>query len=202
MSKIGIMGGTFNPIHKGHLTLAQSSYEQFHLDRILVIPNKLPTYKDTDELLDSRHRSRMVKLAIAPFPYMDFSDMELKRAGATYTADTLLELRRRYPDDTFYFILGGDSLLHLQEWRRYKDILTLAVILCAGRGDADTACLEQVKAELLRQVPEARIYFLDTPDMDISSTALRDSLYTDAAMRQWIPEDVYQYIINHRLYAL
>lgn len=200
MSRIGIMGGTFNPIHQGHIMLAQKSHEQFQLDKILVIPNKLPTYKDTDELLDSDYRSKMVQLAIRDFPYMEFSDMELRRTGATYTVDTLETLKKSCPEDEFFFILGGDSLVHLHEWRSYQKILTLSAILCAKREDADLPDLYAARESLLVQVPEARIYFLETPMVNISSTEIREHLYSDCSIAQWLPNTVYDFIIQNHLY--
>lgn len=201
MSRIGIMGGTFNPIHQGHLMLAQKAYEQFNLDKVLVIPNKLPAYKEQDELLDSRQRSRMVQLAIDDFPYMEFSDLELTRSGATYTIDTLQELKQKYPNDKLYFILGGDSLMDLHKWRAYQDILTLAVILCARRNDADIPELEQAKKRLLHTVPTAEIYIMDTPMMDISSTEIRDHLQAGDQEPRWVPEAVLTFIQEHHLYT-
>lgn len=200
MSRIGIMGGTFNPIHQGHLMLAQKAYEQFGLDKILVIPNKLPAYKDRDELLDSRQRSRMVQLAIADYPYMEFSDMELTRSGPTYTIDTLQTLKQEYPEDNFYFILGGDSLTDLHKWRAYQEILTLAIILCARRNDADVPELERIKQRLEAEVTEAQIYIMDTPMMNISSTEIREQLQSGKKSPQGIPEAVLSFIQEHELY--
>lgn len=200
MSRIGIMGGTFNPIHQGHLMLAQKAYEQFGLDKVLVIPNKLPAYKDRDELLDSKQRSRMVQLAIADYPYMEFSDLELTRSGPTYTIDTLQSLKQEYPEDDFYFILGGDSLTDFHKWRAYKEILTLAVILCARRNDADVPELEQIKLRLEAEVAEAQIYIMDTPMMNISSTEIREQLQSGEKAPQGIPEAVLAYIYEYDLY--
>ena len=200
MSRIGIMGGTFNPIHQGHLMLAQKAYEQFELDKVLVIPNKLPAYKDQDELLDSKQRSRMVQLAIADYPYMEFSDLELTRSGPTYTIDTLQSLKQEYPEDDFYFILGGDSLTDLHKWRAYKEILTLTVILCARRNDADVPELEQIKLRLEAEVAEAQIYIMDTPMMNISSTEIREQLQSGEKAPQGIPEAVLMFIQEYDLY--
>lgn len=200
MSKIGILGGTFNPIHLGHIMLAKVAYQQFQLDKVLVIPNNLPAYKDTDDLLNSSHRSRMVQIAIKKYPYMEFSDMELERKGATYTIDTLRELSRQYPDNQFYFIMGGDSLVHLREWREYPEILKLAVILCAGRDEADITTLDAIKNDLLQEIPGADIRFLDIPLMDISSTDIREHIQEKDIISQWLPYEVYQYIKEHELY--
>lgn len=201
MKKIGIMGGTFNPIHNGHLMLAERSYQQYALDQVLVIPNKLPDYKDTDELLDARQRSEMVKLAIQPYSYMQYSDMELRRQGITHTVDTLMELNRQYPDDQFYFILGADSLVHFEEWYQYREILKLAVILCAGRDGLECEKLDPIRENLLSQVPEARIAYLDTPMMDISSTDIRERIAQKEQVMNWIPKPVYQYIMENHLYT-
>lgn len=201
MGRIGILGGTFNPIHRGHLMLAQAAYEQFELDRILVIPNKLPVYKDRDELLDSKQRSEMVRLAIAPYSYMEFSDMELKRKGATYTIDTLRILKEQYPKNQFAFIMGGDSLLYFHKWREYKEILNLTEILCAKRDEADLPALEEARQKLMEDMPLARIFFMDTPMIPISSTEIREHLYTDTEMRKWLPEGVWDFIQEHHLYS-
>lgn len=200
MSRIGIMGGTFNPIHQGHLMLAQKAYEQFGLDKVLVIPNKLPVYKEQEELLDFRQRSRMVQLAIAGYPYMEFSDMELNRSGPTYTIDTLQSLKLEYPEDDFYFILGGDSLADFHKWRAYKEILALAVILCARRNDADIPELEQIKERLEGTVANARIFIMDTPMMNLSSTAIREQLQSGEQAPQGLPDAVLAFIQEHGLY--
>lgn len=202
MERIGIMGGTFNPIHKGHIRLAQAAYEQYGLTKVLVIPNKLPAYKDCDELLSTSQRSDMVRLAIQPYAYMEFCDMELNRSGATYTIDTMQILHQNYPDTEFYFILGGDSLVHFQEWRKYQDILRLTTILCARRDDSGFSELEQARAELIQQIPEAKILYLDTPLFDISSTQIREELKDDPTLSRWLPEAVYHYIKEHHLYDL
>lgn len=201
MSRIGIMGGTFNPIHQGHLMLAQKAYQQYNLDKVLVIPNKLPAYKEQDELLDSQQRSRMVQLAIADFPYMEFSDLELTRSGPTYTIDTLQELKQQYPMDQLYFILGGDSLVDLHKWRAYQEILTLAVILCARRNNVDGAELERARERLLHTIPTAEIHIMDTPMMDISSTEIRDLLQAGDRTPKGIPEAVLRFIQEHHLYT-
>lgn len=200
MSRIGIMGGTFNPIHQGHIILAQQSYQQFGLDKVLVIPNKLPAYKDTDELLDSKQRSDMVRLAIEPYPYMEFLGLELERKGPTYTIDTLRELKQASPQDTFFFIMGGDSLVSLHKWRSYEAILQLAVILCAKREDAGRKELEDARDRLILRVPEAEIHFLDTELMDISSTKIREEFYTNPELAAWLPVKVREFIQKHHLY--
>lgn len=200
MGRLGIMGGTFNPIHQGHIILAQESYRQFQLDRVLVIPNKLPAYKDTDELLNAKQRSEMVQLAIQPFPYMKFLDIELRRTGATYTIDTLQELRQMYPDEKLFFILGGDSLLTFHEWCSYEEILKIAVILCAVRKDAGAEALQAVREQLYARVPEAEIYFLNTELLDISSTKIREEFYTNPSLADWLPKGVDSFIREHHLY--
>lgn len=201
MQRVGIMGGTFNPIHNGHIMLAREAYEQFHLDSILVMPNKLPAYKDARLLLSSEHRKNMVKLAIQDYPYMIYSDIELERNGNTYTIDTLHELHKKHPENEYYFIMGGDSLVHFHEWRQYENILKEAVLLCARRGDADYETLKQIRSCLLEKHPYARIEFLHTDFIDISSSKLREMIQAKEDISQWIPGAVVTYMENHHLYA-
>ena len=201
VEKIGIMGGTFNPIHNGHLVLAQCAYRQFHLDRILVIPNRLPVYKESSELLAPDLRSEMIRLAIKDYPYMSFSDIELKRSGPTYSIDTIRELHRLHPDAQLYFIIGGDSLVHFREWREYSSLLRECAFLCASRPGADLQVLHTAREELLLEIPEARISFLNVPMMNISSTEIRNAIREHQSTAEWTPAEVRAYIDAHQLYS-
>lgn len=201
VEKIGIMGGTFNPIHNGHLMLAQCAYRQFHLDRILVIPNRLPVYKESKELLAPDLRSEMIRLAIKDYPYMRFSDIELKRSSPTYSIDTIRELHRLYPNARLYFIIGGDSLTHFREWREYSNLLRECAFLCAPRPGADFQTLYAAREKLLQEVPEGQILFLNVAMMDISSTEIRNAIREHQSTAEWIPAEVRTYIDEHQLYS-
>ena len=118
-AKIGILGGTFNPIHIGHLLLAEQAYEEYHLDQILFMPSGVSYFKDCQmSILSGKMRSDMVSLAIQGNSHFAMSDMEIKRSGNTYTCDTMLELRQEYSEDTlFYFIIGADTLYSMKKWK-------------------------------------------------------------------------------------
>src|SRR5690554_331928 len=118
MKKIGILGGTFDPIQNAHLVLAECSYEQFDLDRVWFMPSKNPPHKINKYIESKEHRSNMIKLAIEDNPHFEFSDFELMRQGLTYTTDTLLMLNQEYTDVKFYFIIGEDSLFDLENWKK------------------------------------------------------------------------------------
>lgn len=199
--KLGILGGTFNPIHNGHLKLAQCAYEQFHLDQILVIPNHMPIYKNRGELLTADYRREMIQLAITDYPYMTFSDIEIKRNGPTYSIDTIRELHQLYPDAELYFIIGGDSLVHFQEWHEYQALLRECCFICAPRKTDMGDRLEEAGNVLCRQVPEARIYFLSFPVMDVSSTEIRSAIQQQKSTAEWLPPAVRAYIDRYHLYT-
>ena len=118
MKRIGIMGGTFNPIHSVHLIMAQVAYHQFHLDKVLFMPSKHPPHKDNSVIISDEHRTRMIQLAIDGNSNFEFSDLELKREVTTYTSDTLTYLTEKNPDTEYYFIIGGDSLEQLENWHK------------------------------------------------------------------------------------
>ena len=200
MQRVGIMGGSFNPIHIGHLMLAKEAYQQFHLDYVLVMPNKHPVYKDASQLLSDDKRAQMIKLAIQNDSYLVYSDLELKRSGNTYTVDTLYELHKEHPDTEYYFILGGDSLAYLDKWYQYEHILEQAVILCARRGENDYAQLLAIRDQLVEKNPEARIEFLKTDFVPISSSELRVRIAQNKDVSEWIPEQVLSYILKNHLY--
>ena len=128
MKKIGILGGTFNPIHHGHLILGQTALEDFGLDKVLIVPTKNPAYKKISKNVEIEDRVNMVRMAIENHPGFEFSDIELDREGYTYTVDTLRKLTRLHPDAEYYFIMGADSLYQIESWKDPGQILSMATI--------------------------------------------------------------------------
>lgn len=197
--KVGIMGGTFNPIHNGHLLLAQAARESLNLDRILFMPSGNSYMKETSQILDGDTRAQMVRLALLGNPYFLFSDLELKRKGATYTCDTLAILKAQNPQTQYYFILGEDNLLTLKCWKNPAFILQNCVIAGAGRASEDNSRIKKA-AELLKKEYQADIRILPTRRIDISSSEIRERLKNGQSVRYMLPERVYDYIQKKRLY--
>ncbi len=199
MRKVGIMGGTFNPIHFVHLLLAEAAYEQFYLDEIIFLPSKRPAYKPLSELVEEEHRFHMIELAIGDHPHFSVSDMEFHREGNTYTADTLLELSKKFPDTEFYFIMGGDSLFELEQWSRPEIVMEKAHIVAAGRDDKDNGSIMQKMLELNEKY-HAKIELLQMPMMEVSSRMLRERVKEGQSIRYFLPETVRSYIMEHGFY--
>ncbi|MFU0827607.1 MAG: putative nicotinate-nucleotide adenylyltransferase [Lachnoclostridium sp.] len=199
MSKIGIMGGTFNPIHCAHLILAESAYEELGLDKVYFMPCKKPPHKLNENIIGDEHRVEMIKLAIQNNPHFILSCLELEREGITYTADTLKELTNDYPQDEFYFIMGADSLFHIEEWYNIEQIFQLSIIVAAIR---DHASYEAIKAQIkhLKDHFNARIHLLHTPNMDISSKMIRQYIKEGKSIRYYVPDPIFDYISSHSLY--
>lgn len=197
--KVGIMGGTFNPIHNGHLLLAQAARESLNLDRILFMPSGNSYMKETSQILDGDTRAQMVRLALLENPYFLFSDLELKREGATYTCDTLAILKAQNPQTQYYFILGEDNLLTLKCWKNPAFILQNCVIAGAVRASEDNTRIKKA-AELLKKEYQADIRILPTRRIDISSSEIRERLKNGQSVRYMLPERVYDYIQKKQLY--
>lgn len=199
MSRIGIMGGTFNPIHFAHLILAESAYEELELDKVYFMPSKKPPHKLNESITGDEHRVQMIKLAIQNNPHFELSSMELEREGITYTADTLEELNKNYPQDEFYFIMGADSLFQIEEWWNIEQIFRLAVIVAAVR---DHTTYEKITGQMkyLTDSFHARIHLLSTPNMEISSKMLRQNIEKGKSVRYYVPDPVIRYIVEHGLY--
>lgn len=199
MSKIGIMGGTFNPIHTAHLILAESSYDQLKLDKILFMPSKNPPHKLHSNILSEEYRIQMVRLAIAANPHFELSMVELKREGLTYTADTLAELKKQYPENEYYFILGADSLFQIEQWWEPERIFKLSHIIAAGRDlIPNKEIVEQI--DYLSNKYNGNIHFLQTPNMDISSNFIRQNRRDGRSIRYYVPDAVENYIVENHLY--
>ena len=205
MAHIGIMGGTFNPIHKGHIKLAQAAYEQYHLDKVLFMPAGDPPHKKDAAIVSAKHRMNMVKLAIEGISYFEPSAIEIEREGYTYTFETLKELQGQNTEDELYFILGGDSLFQIEKWYKPHEIFNRCILLAANSDDVP-------KDEFLSKIEysnskyNADVRPIDTPMMHISSTEIRNALSdneldtSDDVNTKLVDSKVVQYIIKHHLY--
>lgn len=200
MAGIGILGGTFNPIHKGHLAMAKRAYEQFGLSEVWFMPSKRPPHKDNSQLVPDKDREAMVRLSIAGCSYFKFSEMELLREGITYTVDTLKQLKREYPQDEFYFILGADSLYQIESWKAAKEVLGLAHILCAPRYPS-TLLEDELQKSRLEELYGADIHLIEMEAMRVSSESIRAMLKCGQEEAvDYLPEAVFEYIRERKLY--
>lgn len=201
MARVGILGGTFDPVHLGHLQMAEDAYRQAGLDLVLFMPSKKPPHKQGRRITSEEHRAAMVTLAIEDIPQFIYSDYELQREGITYTADTLRNLQEEHPENTYCFILGGDSLFQLEEWYHPEEIMGRAEILAVSRyGMAK----EQIgkKVDELRKKYGATIQIVEMSRLDISSSEIRNRVRQGKALDDMVPYHVEQYIREHSLYSV
>ncbi len=199
MKKIGIMGGTFNPIHFGHLFLAENAYEQLGLDQVWFIPSKNPPHKRKPEDITEQQRIDMIQLAIQENPHFELSTLELEREGMTYTADTMKILREQNPDIAYYFIIGADSLFLMDQWYQPQVIFDNCTIAAANRDNADQAALEK-QVQLLKKQFNANIILIDMPTVQVSSCNIRERVAARKSIRYYLPGSVREYIESKHLY--
>lgn len=200
MSKIGIMGGTYDPIHLGHMQLAEQALTEQKLDKIIFIPNHVPWMKKERHITEENHRLEMVRLAIEDHPDYELSLVEVEAGGNSYTYQTLETLKKQYPEDVFYLILGADSLLSIEKWVHPEKIMENAAILAAVRDDCDKDMLTK-QAHYLTDKYHGQICLLDMPPMDISSTKIRNEFYDNSGIPKMLPEKVAEYIRQNHLYC-
>ena len=198
-SKVGILGGTFNPIHTGHLLMAEYVKEAAKLDVVMLLPNGISYMKAGTNVLEGEVRLKMIELCIEDNPNLITSDMEIKREGNTYTYETLLELRAKYPRTELYFIIGADSLFSMEKWVKPDVIFANCTILAVGRNQAPKEALEEKKADLENRFG-AKIRLLDFPEIEISSTQIRENIKAGKSFRYMVSEQVWNYIRENNLY--
>ncbi len=197
ITRLGIMGGTFNPIHLGHLMIAEEARQTFHLDKVLFIPSYLTPNKNVNGAT-AQQRLMMTRLATADNPYFSVSDMEICRKGNSYTVDTLRFLKKLYgPSYILYFISGTDTIHDLPNWHKPEEILTLCQFVGATRPDG-TQSIESV----IRHFGSLgkHILKLTVPTMDISSTILRQRIQNGLSVRYMMPQAVIDYIKKNGVY--
>lgn len=199
MKKLGIMGGTFNPIHMGHLLLAEWAKEAAGLDEILFIPTGHSYLKGNQDSVGGGHRLRMTELAIAGRADFMISDTEVKRAGNTYTYETLEILNREYPEREIYFIMGADCLFTIENWVHPEKIFSQCHVIAAARNGSDMEKMEQKRQELVQKFG-GEITLLSFPAIEISSTDIRRRVKEQKSIRYLVPEQVAAYIEEFGLY--
>ncbi len=197
--KVGIIGGTFNPIHLGHLLLAEWAKEKMTLDEVLFIPTGNSYMKKDTPILPGKERLHMVNLAIKNRKDFMSSDIEVKRSGNTYTYETLEILKKDNPNTEYYFIVGADCLFSIEKWVHPEKILKNCTLIAATRSDVPIEALNQ-KAEELTKLYQGNILLISFPNIDISSSSIRERLLERKSIRYMVPDDVITYIDEKNFY--
>ncbi|WP_425446598.1 nicotinate-nucleotide adenylyltransferase [Dethiothermospora halolimnae] len=198
--KFGIMGGTFDPIHIGHLVIAEQVRDRFNLDKVIFIPSGNPPHKSRKKVTEARHRFQMTLLATISNPYFEVSSIEVDREGLTYTVDTIKKLKEEYNNEAeFYFITGADAILDLATWKSTDELLELCKFVAATRPGFKLSKMEKEIADLEKKYSK-KIYTILVPALKVSSTDIRHRLNENKSVKYLLEEPVESYIIKNKLY--
>jgi nicotinate-nucleotide adenylyltransferase len=213
--RIGIFGGTFNPIHKGHVKAALEVQEIFLLDRILLIPSYIPPHKGAPDIAPPSHRFQMVELAVAPYPQIVPSSIEIDAKGKSYSILTLAKLKKRYPNSSMFFILGVDAFLEIDTWRDYEKVLEQCHFIVISRpgydledakkvlgGNYTERVIQDFDSVMLEKVvlQSYKIFLLSIPAFDIASKDIRRKVKMRESIADLVAERVEKYISSNKLY--
>jgi len=193
--KLGIMGGTFNPIHQGHLVAAEVIRDEFRLDKVVFVPSGKPPHKDNNEIASPEHRWMMAVLATVTNEYFFASPIEIKRRGKSYTYDTILELKEMYGENTqCYFITGADAIAEIATWRKAEDLPKIARFVAVSRPGY------KLNREEINPRFRKYTYLIEVPALSISSTEIRKRIKRGQTIKYLVPEAVEKYIYENKLY--
>ena len=196
-----VFGGSFSPVHNGHINLVKQIYETVRLDEIIIMPAHVSPFKQDTENppVSGTQRLEMCRLAFEEFSYVTVSDYEISRPEVSYTVNTIKHLRETYPGDELFFIMGSDMLLSFEKWYRYEEILSMCTIIAASRedGESDMESLRK-QAEALEKF--GRVMVVSTGVYVMSSTEIREKLKNSSDISCYVPENVVKYILDNRLY--
>lgn len=190
---LGMLGGTFNPIHYGHLRIAEKVQKVLGLKEIIFVPSARPPHKSESGLPSPKDRYEMVKLAIAKYPFFSISDIELKRRGKSWTIDTVRTFKKFYPKFKIYFIIGADTLSEIPTWKDYKKLLKICRFVVINRPGYSIKVSKMLN--IIGNFIKVKI-----PGINISSTEIRKRIKDRESIKKLVPEDVEKYIENKRLY--
>ncbi len=203
--RIGLLGGTFNPIHFGHLRVAEEVREAFCLDKIIFIPSGVPPLK-TEGIIDANHRLKMTGLAINSNPFFEVSDIEVRQKKTSYTVNTLTHLKKLYQRDTLFFIMGIDAFFEIKFWYKYEDLLRMVDFIIMSRPGFNnlqtSEFIEYRESENCFKIKNSdkRAFFISVSPFWISSTMLREMLRNGKSIRYLLPDAVRKYIEENELY--
>ena len=196
---IGVLGGTFDPVHNAHLVVAEEARKRLNLAGIILVPAGQPWLKAGRIIATAEHRLQMLRLAIADAPYFKLSTIEIEREGPSYAVDTIAELRGELGSrDELFFILGWDSLAQLPEWREPSRLVEMCYLVAAPRQGCSPPDLKAL--EILIPGISERVMLMDKPEIDISASAIRDRVARGLSIRHLVPEPVNRYIKENGLY--
>ncbi len=199
MNKLGILGGTFDPLHNGHLKIADATQKSVALDKVMFIPSYIPPHRDTPAASE-KHRMEMVRIAIHGLSYAELSTVEIDRKGPSYMVDTLTELTKKYPSTALFLMLGTDAMELFHTWRLPLDILGLANIIVASRPGYDFTTITDLMSREPFAKYQNKVQCMSCDSVDISSTELRTMLKNGQDCSRYVPEAVLRYIEKNRLY--
>lgn len=198
VKKVAMYGGSFNPIHNGHMELAGLFIDRLDLDMVLLIPTATPPHKSGRYMISAEHRFKMCKIAAAGNPNIQVSDIEILRQGKSYTVDTLKELKNIYKDAEIFLLMGADMFLSLETWKNYKEILNLATICTVPRNDSDFKMLLAYDKTLKKS--GGKCIIIDKPVVQVSSTQVRNAVSENKSIEKLVPKGVWEYISENCLY--
>lgn len=199
--KIGVLGGTFDPIHYGHLIIGEQAREELDLDKVVYIPTGDPVHKAKSKVSDARIRYEMLSLAIED--NMDFkkSSTEIDRQGKTYTIDTIEELKKEYDKEQIYFLIGEDSLFQLENWHRFLELKEACNFVVCRRYVRNQNKIKD-KIIYMKSKYDMDIYLLNTPIIEISSTDIREKAIKNKSIKYLLPKRVEKYILDNHIYEV
>ena len=199
MLKIGLLGGTFDPIHNGHVALANYAYQSAGLDKIVLLVTGEPPHKK-HVIASAQQRLHMAQLAVESYPWCEVSDMEIRRKGTTYTFDSLRQCRKLWPDAELFYIVGVDTLGEVHTWYRAAEVAKMTTFLAIRRGGIPSEKEASIRKNFMEDMG-GKVHFMPGLDMEVSSSEVRQKLLGGQSTSSLLPEKVAQYIAQHHLYG-
>ena len=191
-NRLGILGGTFNPIHNGHLFAAEYLCRKLDIKQVIFVPCGVPPHKKTP-LISAAHRCNMVEMAIADIPIFSLSTIETQATGKSYTIDTVTKIKEANPKSEIYFFVGADNIVEIPSWKNYLKLLKECKFTAISRPGYNNVTIPE-------SIPKGSIRFVSAPSLNISSTNIRKLILEEQKVRDMIPEKVYEYILKNNLY--
>ncbi|MDO5560094.1 MAG: nicotinate (nicotinamide) nucleotide adenylyltransferase [Oscillospiraceae bacterium] len=198
MKSIGIFGGSFNPVHNGHLNLALNAKKELGLDKVIFVPANIPPHKSSRELAANDIRLEMCRLAVSGHDDLEVSDFEMTQTSKSYSIYTVLHFRQMYPDDTLYLLIGSDMLFSFDTWYRYQDILKNVRLAVMSRENGENDRLRKKTQELQQY---GKVHIIGSPPYPVSSTEIRSKIKNREKYSCYLAEKVVQYITLMNLYT-